>query len=622
MAKELSAGFDIAAVISEAAINKVYQISYWAGLLPTHGSTTFADATGEHALELSFLLPTLQFVDLANLQNAVKLRFPFLAQVPSKNAQGAGAVALFLTAQKETALDADNEEVEFVVLDFSTVPVSQLEFEPEPHPPLPNAMAHSFGVLAPGVVEDVAAPLAASILTSGLSKIPLTPNISSVFGFFTFRTYVDAGFSLPPDGTPYVLPRVLGAYVKFDSGHRDAPAQPPLQLRRQIVPNPHHYGYIWAGADEMKIALPAELIHARIGEALAAQGLSPLPAALPDDASVVINELDITLGDGCLVVTGNVTKVIEDGPDADVDFTLKITLAIENGTLQTTVIDKDIDLPWWADALPFLLPFLGSAILQSIQLTVAEETGSLGQFTGGLLSDVNVFSNQLPGIALAQAALTIHNEGDIEISPAGLVLPGQVEATLGETSIEQGFYVYGHLHSREFHRKGKGCPYLEKLKAKNTMLFLSPAAALSQGYNGCRFCYPDYDAGPAGRIILHFRDLASMPQPAKATVSLRFAMLQSVTIGDEEVKPQFDVQRSYSRHLEDDGVVYFDDFGLPDFLPGSWELKVEANGWTTTCALTVKKWAKVTGQDTIVAFTVGVDGCESAFGEMPEYPKP
>jgi hypothetical protein len=612
MGKELAAGFDLAGVFSEETINRIFQLAYHGGLLPVHESTQFSHSTGEHQLELYFLPPSLEFAALQDVDNAVKLRFSFLAQVPTMNAQGAGALTVFLTASKLMKLDDDEEEFHFVVLDFTTVPATQYEFEPAPWPPLPLASQHTIDTLDPAIVEDVAAPLARSRLASGIPNVPLVPRIPSNFGFFTFRIYVDGSFGLPPDGTPYVLPRVLGAYVNVANVERDPPGNPPLELWRQIVPNPHQYGYIWAGADELKLAVPETIINDRLNEALVEKGLSPLPATLTvGDDDYTVNELDVSLAPGHLLVQGDV-----DG----VTFTLKIKLAIENDSLNATIVDKDFDVPWYLDFVQVLLPGIGSAILHAAELSIAKGLDSIGSEAGGLLAGVNIFANDLPGVQLAQ--LAIHNNGDVEISPSGLVLNGQLETQHGAAEIEQPFYVYGHRFSHEFHRRGQGCPYLEKMKPANTILFLSPARALSMGYNGCRFCYLDFDEATAGRILLFFR--APDPDPAETTVkaSLRFALTNPLSDGEEEVKADFELERTYDGELGEDGFLHFGDAELPDFLPGTWELEVQVGPWSTTCELIVKKWGKLSGKNTFVAFTVGVDACEIAFGTQPPYPEP
>lgn len=614
MGKELAAGFDIAAVFSEASINSFFQLVYYAGLLPIHASTEFTDETGTHTLELYFLTPTLEFVTIPDVSNPVKLRFRFLAQVPTLNAQRAGAITVFVSARKLQDVNESDEPFNFISLDFTDVGANQYQFEPEPAPDLPFSAAVTFGVLDESIVHDVAAPLAKQVLENGIDKIPITPSVPSDFGFFTFRTYVDDGFTLPPQGTVYTLPRVIGAYVNLNNTSRNPPSAAPLDLIQHIVPVPHHASYAWAEADQIKIALPETLINARLEDALVKKGLKPVPAQfkISADDEVTINALEVTLGNGAIVVEGNVD---------DVDFTVKFVLSFENDQLQSIIIDKDFDVPWYLDFLQVALPFVGSAIVESIELSIAKGLDSLGSQTGGVLGDINIFSNQLPGVQLASLlSLSIHNNGDIVISPSGLVLPGQIETTITGSDIEQPFYVYGHLHSHEFHRKGQGCPYLEKMKPKNTILFLSPGKALSMGYNGCRFCYQEYDVATAGRMLMSFRDLHPGQNTGTRTVSLHFNLLSAVTLGDDEVKPQFEMDRTLAGVVKDDGIFYFSDAGLPDFIPGQWKVGVKSGAWSTTVDVTVKKWGKSSGKDTFLTFTVGVQGCGMAFGQMPPYP--
>ena len=198
-------------------------------------------------------------------------------------------------------------------------------------------------------------------------------------------------------------------------------------------------------------------------------------------------------------------------------------------------------------------------------MSIAAGLDTIGDNAGGLLSNLNMFSNQLPGVKFVQ--LRIHNNGNVDISPAGLVLPGQIETMVNANEIEQPFYVYGHLHSKEFHRKGKECPFLEKMKEGNTILFLTPVRALSMGYKGCRFCYPEYDTGTDARILLYFRELQPISGSLKREVSLSFELMQAITLNNQQVKPQFDLDQSYDGYFNG-GIFYFSDQGLPDFLPG------------------------------------------------------
>jgi hypothetical protein len=216
------------------------------------------------------------------------------------------------------------------------------------------------------------------------------------------------------------------------------------------------------------------------------------------------------------------------------------------------------------------------------------------------------------------APLRIHNNGGISISPGGLVLQGQLETLLSGNEIEQPFYVYGHLHSKEFHRKGKECPFLQVMKPENTILFLSPTKAVSMGYNGCRFCYSEYDTA-GGQILLYFRDLDPNSADVMREASLHFELLKVLTPDTQEVK--YDLVRSYAGQFKQ-GVLYFNDAGLPEFFPGTWRVQLNIGLWSTTVKLTVKKWGKQSGKSTHATFTVGVQGCGKAFGKKPPYPEP
>src|SRR5690606_19189601 len=150
-------------------------------------------------------------------------------------------------------------------------------------------------VLPEWIVNDVAATLAKDVLRAGIDRLPITPRVASGFAFFTFRTYVDDSFTLPPHGVPYVLPRTLGAYANLADVDREAPDAAPLPLWQRADHFGPHAGMQWTEQDDMRIAIPVELVEERIRAARADQGLDELPAPLPDDATVVLNALDVSL---------------------------------------------------------------------------------------------------------------------------------------------------------------------------------------------------------------------------------------------------------------------------------------------------------------------------------------
>jgi hypothetical protein len=604
MGKQLSGGFDIAGVFSEETIDTIFGLVYAAGLLPLTASTTFDHASETRELNLYFLRPQLEFESLPNVNNPVKIRFPFLAQVPSLNAQRAGAVVVHVTASKLQDLDESDEPFNYVVLDFTTIPVAQYQYKTEPEPDLPFYAQTAFGLLAANIVEDVAAPLARKVLADGIERIPITPQVPSTFGFFTFRTYVDTSFVLPPEVTSYDLPRVLGAFVNFDNHSKNPPSKAPLTLIQHVIPTPHFASYTYAEADDLKIALPETLINAKLDEALKAKGLKPLPATISDHE---VTALKVSLANGYILVKGTAD---------DVDFTIHMTLSVENDRVQTNIIYKDFDVPWYLTFFAIFVPIAGQLVRDAVILAIAEGLGSIGDEAGDLLSDISLFSSDLPGLGFAP--LKIHNNGDVEISTKGLVLDGQLEPLITSPRTV-GFYVHGHLESLEFHRTDKGCPFVEKMKGENTILFLSPAKALEMGYNGCRYCYQEYDEAADGSISVFFRD----PNTAAFTrqVSMHFKLFEGLTVDGASVHPQFELKRQYKGEVRADGMLYFEDDGLPPLWPGDWELTVKMGSWSTTCQVPVKKWGSKYGKPTVVAFTAGVQGCGvSSAGGEPNYP--
>jgi hypothetical protein len=71
------------------------------------------------------------------------------------------------------------------------------------------------------------------------------------------------------------------------------------------------------------------------------------------------------------------------------------------------------------------------------------------------------------------------------------VLAGQL--TIEITAVKESEdYVYGNARSRELHTFS--CIWRKQMSPKNQIPFQTIKDALARGYNGCRFCLPNYSS--------------------------------------------------------------------------------------------------------------------------------
>lgn len=469
--KDLSNGFDLAAEISEDVCEYIFRMAYWSDL-PT-GIPDFVSHTdpGDPAdiIELYFGVPSLQFIQVGDLQNAVKITFPFTARVFPETVEASAIVTVIMAATLR-----DN----VIVVDFVDAP-DQFRIS--------DAFPRDVAVL-----EARVKPLLVTTLFQKLKGRPISPPVSASIPFFTFRTYI-----VPPTAQQSAPSRLLGVLVN----RTNTPAAPPGMVEAWIQNDPYRPMRPQRG---IAIAIPVEIVLPIIQKSLAAQGFAStdLPKTSPTDSTITINSLSLTLQQGHIRIVGNATKEIDVLPDPDVDFEVLIGLWIQDGALQINVLHVNADLPWWASALHFVIPFVGTVILDIIRQAVIESIGNaVGGVAQGAVSEIAAFGSDLPN---AGGLVKVTNTGSISIRPTGLIIPGQAQTIFNPRAIKSPDYIFGNYETKEFHKRD--CAYYVMMKAAKRTPFINPLQALRRGYNGCNWCYPEFNNPHPGRVVFHLSD--------------------------------------------------------------------------------------------------------------------
>lgn len=573
MAKELTGGFDIAAQLSEEVSRKIFQMTYWTGGIPDFISKTNPLEPSE-VTEVYFEVPWLEFVKVGDLPNSVVIGFQFLARVFPETIEFFSWVEVTMTA----VIKSQPDGTRVIVIEFANVS-NQFEFGP---------------VLNDPIFANRVKPLIVTTLFQKLKTLPISPPVSADVKFFTFQEYV----------FPETVAKdnFLGVFVNKEN----TPLNPPAAFQRMLYIPTSKADYLSGiPADEMKIAIPKEVVMPLINQKLAEMGFASLPKQSPTDSSVTINELSMELQNGYIKVSGNATKEVDVIWDPDIDFEVRIGLRIENGILQSFVQRVDADLPWWIESMEFLLPVIGTVILNAVRGAMKSAiSASVGGISQGALS-VEIFNeSSLPG---TNGIVRVTNTGIVSISQKGLIIPGQVKTLFSARKGTEIPYAYGHKDSKEFHKKE--CEYQKAMSRKNVVRMINPLDALRKAYNGCAWCYPEYNVAQPGGVIFELFDPAS---ETDFIGSIRGERLSEVTTGGLKVKPSFIILSDFAHLTKPDKWL--------ELVPGKWKFTIETNdkSWKTECTINVPE--KDDQGITYITATRGKPNCNHAFGKSPAFP--
>lgn len=459
-------GWDLVVQLPEGTMRQILVGLYVEDYIPHEFTRAFANfgMTGDADVRVDWPTLRLDASDAAN-PNQVELILPMWAHV-RLDAPPAGFGTSFqvegtlsaVTTLIQESLQANGNRIDYVEIRLADLPVDRYDLK----------------ISVPGF--DAYIPLIVAIFRDELKdrsiSLPLTPTIPSEIGGLQ-----PAGYDLQiyNDPTPKDID-CISILVPGNGG-----ASPSATLVKPFVNRDDGFGV--AISKKLFDSVVAEAIHGTFGD---------LPANLPNDGSVEIRELGLALADGHIRVWGRGKKRIDCWPDAAFSFSGKVYLTINwKGDLEVSTKDIGVDVPWWIDMLHFILPGIGSVIVDVAKSAARSAVRSaVSNQSGSLFQDFTLFGDSVPSTVatVSQAPRVRIRNQVISIRPDALILKGRLIVLLGE---DEGQFV-GNKRSREVHRQG-ACAYSKLIAPSNRRFFYKVSDALWLGYNGCWYCLREYD---------------------------------------------------------------------------------------------------------------------------------
>jgi hypothetical protein len=137
------------------------------------------------------------------------------------------------------------------------------------------------------------------------------------------------------------------------------------------------------------------------------------------------------------------------------------------------------------------------ATLQHLTVVSQSTLWTTLELAGGVVAAISGFelqANDKVGVTLEIDFSMNAQHGQVYPIIATQVLDGMVAGrmTIEITAIkETDDYIWGNRRSRELHELG--CAFWKMVSHANKIPFLNVGEALARGYNGCRFCMPEFD---------------------------------------------------------------------------------------------------------------------------------
>ena len=573
MAKELTAGFDISGQISEEVCTRIFQMAYWTGGIPDYVKKVNPVNTSE-LTEIFFEVPTLTFKDVAGLQNPVDINFRFVARLFPETLEIPGTAVATMDAIEFKHPDGSRN----IVVNFASVPNN------------PSFDFDTFGSVPDAVLNRIK-QLIAVTFSQKLKLLPISPLLKSEVGFFTFKTFsLDAASVHRNDQN-----RFLSIFVNKEN----VSAPPPGMISPTLFTSERLSYPSTTPKDQMRISVPREGIKPSLDAKIAEMNL---PRVSPQDDSITINSLSIDLHDNYLKVTGNATKEVDVIWDPDIDFEIKMGLNISGGKLNAYVKAVNAELPWWAYSLHFLIPFVSASLIGAIKQAINKAlSGAVLNLSEEALP-LDLFSEEnLPNTFGTVKVLT---DGEVEIQQKGLILPAKVTTVFQPSPKKQIPYAFGHKDTKEFHNAE--CEYRKAMSRKNIVRLINPLDALRKAYNGCAWCYPQYNISDPGSLEIRLQDPANQ---TNFVGTIQAERSTAAIFSDLTAKPEFRIFSNFSLK---------DRHSWAELLPGDWKIKISSDeGWETAVDLNIP-----TGKHgvTYVTATRGKPNCNHAVGSIPPFP--
>ncbi|MHB8137097.1 MAG: hypothetical protein ACYDGO_01745 [Smithellaceae bacterium] len=561
MPSSLSGGFDFQIQLSISALQKVLQAVYKSGMIPNFLSQELNILGEQYQVDIYLDEPKLDFAYDPSLSNLIAFKQPLVLRREAVFEEYSGYFR-FTTELYKTSKVIEGSQVDFITLDFSSATPENIQLDLPVDP----------------FLQGLIKAWISSVLVTQIMHIPVSPSIPQdgpmKIGYWNFKEFYDPEFSPPQNSESYYQHNFLSFFINTFPGEMPLPDAVQLFLRYtpQSTPNPSPYNVDYA------ISLPADMIYKAINEVINAMNF---PSAVQGQSDVFLNSINMSLQDGRIHFSGNLTYIVSGPIEAEFDFEGNCGLHISGDRLEISSPHLVVDPPWWIDLLN-LLPFIGQIFIGMIQRAIEEATSniSFGVDIPNLtffVSDIAVTTGTPP----STPAVKFTNSGSIAIFSTGLVVKGIMEILVNEVEIKKPRYITAHKDTMEFHRDF--CVYGKKIKHK--LQFINEEHAWSQGYNGCGYCCPDYDRIASGDLSFWIK-------------------APGYTEG-EEVTIEFDIQgelleqigrrgsiNPISQHLSKQDTINEDGnygtfIGYDDLMSGKWQFTIKSGSWSIkfTCSV-------------------------------------
>ena len=568
MSTIITYGFDFMAQLSDDFIETVFRAAYWTGRIPYPISRPFVENSIEYQLDIYLNIPYVEFCNTADLGDALAINFQFLVRTNRLDEDFGGRCSVTVPYGREEK-DINEKSMLYYAAQFAelsedsfTVGLTKTTTFIEDVPD-----AQYFNAL---IRETLC-----SLFTEEIKEIPITPSIRPGFNVAHGRMFYDPDFARPPYGE-YTYPNFFAYF---------------LNLRDDEIPVPDtvassfkYYMYYYQRYAELEMALPVEFLLQMLDQAI---NNLQLPADIED---ITLNSVSYSLNDNFIDVEGNVTY-----SGIDADFTGRLVFLFEGSNIRINIVNLDVDLPWYVDILDAII---GGAITRSL------EEASTGLGIDQPAPFTTVFRPELPLSGVDQPIVEVDNCAPIWLDNGGVRFRSHINLIYEKIS-RPGPSSRSRDSDRGGHW-GRASSYADKIRA-NLIVFKDENAALEHGYDGCSFCYPEFDKTNPGKLVLY---CAFTNQPPDSTVTktitchLELIQEKAGTKGSTEPEA-----KTKTFELKTDAQGACQSLSSFDGLhPGRWLIRVTCESWTTECTRHV-----VGDRTRYFRFIDGKAGCEPAW---------
>jgi hypothetical protein len=331
-------------------------------------------------------------------------------------------------------------------------------------------------------------------------RIPVSPSLGAtsgdVFGFkyMTAALYGDPNFSPPKDEPPLIETwkeaNFLALFLSKSDVELGAPATFVPEIQKSHGLPPVAYAYYAVRPQKSFSYDYAVLVSGTVLQAILAGELNKwfpkLPAALPNDSSTIVQDIQLKLVVGGLSVTGTLEMTIPDPlPNIVIKFETWAGLAVWDNQWSVPFTVTTIDTDKWVP----------KALDDVIRLRVDGEVSKvLRASVQSGFANVAALSSRIPNIVGGQPnvpnIVLIHQH--VDVSPESIVISGRLDITGGQNQQE----IVANMRTKEFHRYD--CEWARRILRKNVRKFTCLEDLFSNTgatYNGCGYCMRQYDTG-------------------------------------------------------------------------------------------------------------------------------